>query len=82
MSKPSIIIIGPAGCGKTRHADALRRHYGLDRVIDTGAELDRRYVVPATGALVLTIEPMSAPPGVRTINFTDAAASARIRSFD
>lgn len=30
----SIIIYGPQGCGKTRHAEALRRFFKMDEVCD------------------------------------------------
>lgn len=30
----SVIIYGPQGTGKGIHAEALKRHYGLKRVID------------------------------------------------
>jgi hypothetical protein len=33
------VVYGPAGCGKTRNAEALRLHYGMDRVID-GADFE------------------------------------------
>lgn len=50
--KPTIVIHGPQGCGKTRNAEALRQHYGLDRVIE--ADERPHQMLPATGALVLT----------------------------
>ncbi|WP_018991266.1 P-loop NTPase family protein [Aromatoleum toluclasticum] len=30
----SIIIHGPQGCGKSRNAEALRRHFKMERVVD------------------------------------------------
>ncbi|MBN8260960.1 MAG: hypothetical protein J0L59_01390 [Xanthomonadales bacterium] len=30
----SLIVHGPQGCGKTRNAVALARHYGLSKVLD------------------------------------------------
>lgn len=30
----SLVISGPQGCGKSRHAKALARYYGKTRVID------------------------------------------------
>ncbi len=50
--KPTIVIHGQQGCGKTRNAEALRVHYGLDRIIE--ADERPRQMLPATGALVLT----------------------------
>lgn len=32
--KPSVIVHGPRGCGKTRHRLALQRHFGLPDVRD------------------------------------------------
>lgn len=30
----AVIVYGPQGCGKTRHAEALATHFGACRVID------------------------------------------------
>lgn len=30
----TLIIYGPAGCGKTRYAERIRKHFNLDRVFD------------------------------------------------
>lgn len=30
----SVIVYGPQGCGKTRHAEALAAHFGVGRVVD------------------------------------------------
>ena len=49
--KPSIVIHGPQGCGKTRNAEALRLHYGLNRIVE--ADERPQQMLPATGALVL-----------------------------
>lgn len=29
-----IIIYGPQGCGKTRNADKLAKHFGLSKIVD------------------------------------------------
>jgi DNA polymerase III delta prime subunit len=55
----TIVIYGPPGCGKTRNAEALAKHFQLAQVIDCGLDLhsERRLLtghLPATGALVLT----------------------------
>lgn len=31
---PGVLIIGPRGCGKTLHAEALRQHFGCATVAD------------------------------------------------
>lgn len=79
MTKPSIIIVGPAGCGKTRNAEALRRHYGLREVLDTGASLERsHYRVPAEDTLVLTtgFATLWGSTGVRVIGYDEAMSEA------
>ena len=50
--KATIVIHGPQGCGKTRNAEALRVHYGLDSIIE--ADERPHQMLPANGALVLT----------------------------
>lgn len=55
MSRETVIVYGPQGCGKTRNADKMRRAFGLDTVIDDwqpGREGQPK--IPKTGALVLT----------------------------
>lgn len=32
--KPVVVIHGPQGCGKTRHAQALARHFGCEQITD------------------------------------------------
>lgn len=34
----SIIIHGPQGCGKSRHAEALARHFGCGHIVDQAAD--------------------------------------------
>lgn len=48
----SIIICGPRGCGKTRHAEALRRHFGLSCVVEMDEAPTRGLAYK--GALILT----------------------------
>ncbi len=47
----SIIVYGPQGCGKSRHAAKIAAHFGLTQIVD---DWDGRSGVPANGALVLT----------------------------
>ena len=46
----TVLIIGPAGCGKTLHAEALRQHFGCDTVHDNWQPSHGTI----TGALMLT----------------------------
>ena len=50
--KKSIIVYGPQGSGKSRHAEALRKHFALATVFD-GEEVHGVQELPATGALIL-----------------------------
>jgi hypothetical protein len=34
MSHAPVIVYGPKGCGKTRNADRIRRHFGCRQVVD------------------------------------------------
>ena len=53
--KPSIVVYGPAGCGKTRNAELLRKRLGLVRVIDEADHFSGP--IPRCGALILTNNP-------------------------
>lgn len=44
----SIIIYGPQGCGKTRHAEALRRFFKMDEICDD--EMDPYPLTPTQQA--------------------------------
>ena len=52
--KNSVVVYGPQGSGKTLHAEALRKHFHLDTVIEADAPHQVRKA-PVKGALVLTI---------------------------
>jgi len=51
MSNRSVVIYGPRGCGKSRHATQLLNHFDLERVVDNWDGLSD---VPQVGALILT----------------------------
>lgn len=51
QGRPSVVVYGPQGCGKTRNADALRQHFGLEHVRDLDPLIGVR---PAHGTLFLT----------------------------
>jgi hypothetical protein len=53
MVSGPVIIYGHQGCGKTRHAEALRQHYGKARVFD---DYRAGYPLP-DDALALTSDP-------------------------
>ena len=55
QDKKSVVVYGPQASGKTRNAEALRKHFLLDVVMDTGLAHDIGRI-PDTGALVLQID--------------------------
>jgi cytidylate kinase len=76
----SVFVYGPAGCGKTTHAVALAKHFGLSKIADPidaanqpsqkGWDLDWLYLSNA--------RPTWAPEDDRrVIEFYDAMALAR-----
>ncbi|MEQ3678949.1 hypothetical protein [Pseudophaeobacter sp.] len=79
----TVIVHGPAGCGKTHHSKDLARALGCGEVIDGWGDLGRSngFLPPVTpGALHLTNVDLSGPkyglaPSVLVLSF-DAAMSA------
>jgi adenylate kinase family enzyme len=76
----SVIVFGPAGCGKTTNAVRLAQHFGLNKIADEadlssqpthrGWELDTLYLVQE--------RPTWAPEEARrVIEFYDAMALAK-----
>lgn len=55
--KPSVIVYGPKGCGKTRHSVEIADRYELTKVVEFD-ELPKaaQQNVPAYGTLILTFE--------------------------
>ena len=51
IAVPSVVVFGPQGCGKSRYAEHLRKHFGLDHVRDLSHRIGVR---PAYGTLFLT----------------------------
>jgi hypothetical protein len=51
MAELSVIVYGPAGCGKTRNAEIIRDYFGLDVILDGWEPSDG---CPTHGALILT----------------------------
>ncbi|MFC6351270.1 hypothetical protein H7691_06545 [Stenotrophomonas sp. CW117] len=50
----SVIVYGPQGSGKSLHAEKLRQHFGMERIIENWNGSDP---FPRDGALVLTNNP-------------------------
>lgn len=74
MSKPSILIYGPQGCGKSTNAQALADFYGLTTVRD---EVTHQTNLPLEDTLLLAERvPAHTPEGMRTIPFTIALKEA------
>jgi hypothetical protein len=66
----SLIVYGPAGCGKTRNAKLIMEYFGLSRIVDEG--VCRITEIDCYGSLYL----MQTPPPLAKRN------GARSRSFD
>lgn len=82
---PSVIVYGPQGCGKTRHAEALAAHYGLRKIVDSEGMLDQDAMRHRVDALILV--QASTPPEFdagalaslyRIVSFENACAEAGI----
>lgn len=76
----SVIVYGPKGCGKTRNAERLRAHFGLDHVIDDWAPGRDGGLIPMFGVLVLTsavVPDLHFKHGVRWVDFDSAMRGTR-----
>lgn len=54
---PTVLLIGPQGCGKSTHAQAFARAFGCTHVIDgeslNGLDVDDPAAIPRKGALII-----------------------------
>lgn len=70
MTKTTMIVIGPQGCGKTKNANRIAKAFKLEKVIDGWQPGDP---IPPKDALVLTNAPLKldspALKKYRTIDF-------------
>lgn len=73
MSNKTVVVYGPAGTGKTHHARALARHFGLGTIVDGWSG---RSKLPATGVLALTNADIKPDPSERRVYSIDAALKA------
>jgi hypothetical protein len=77
QNKRSVIVYGPKACGKTRNAELLRRHLGLEHVLDDWYSHQR---VPPFNTLVLTSDfsyrPAFLKANVECVSFADAIKRA------
>lgn len=76
MTMPSIIIYGPAGCGKSYNAARLAKHFGLTRIVDDWANgMSQQEDIAPTGTLYLTSNATfaRAMSSACTYSFADAA---------
>ena len=73
----SIIVYGPQGCGKTRHAAELQQHFWLRKLYDTDCPpLYAARGLPRHDTLILTHEkPRHA--AVRALSFAEAMRQVR-----
>lgn len=71
-----IVVFGPPACGKTRNAEALAAHFGVDVVIDDW-DPNRHQLVP--GALHLSHEPYNGQEA-RSFAFADVRYNPKARA--
>lgn len=69
---PSLIIVGPQGCGKTRNAKILKEHFKLENIIDTGTLFLSPHKIPEFGALVLCNDLPKSYSRYRVMQYADA----------
>ncbi|MNJ10741.1 hypothetical protein D3C77_49050 [compost metagenome] len=75
--KPTVIVYGPKGCGKTRNRDRFLKAWGLRASVELD-EQRRGFPVPAYETLVLTFKDgpaagkLAAKIGARVISFAHA----------
>lgn len=71
----SLVIYGPQGCGKTQHAVALAKHFGLNIIYD-GWHFGER--IPLMNVMALTnAEPQPEYAGLRVLSFDEAMRQVR-----
>lgn len=80
QSNKPLIIYGPEGCGKTRYAQVLARHFGKEIIIDGLSRYDAEETT--LNALYLTNEDLSDSDDSRAIPFHVAAKAAGIKLAD
>ena len=76
----SVIVHGPQGCGKTRNAEALKKHFRLSHIVEEFEMLRRANELRAEDTLYLAkIDPKQTcrgpvikELGIRVVAFKDA----------
>lgn len=70
----TVIVYGPQACGKTRNSEALKRHFGCDRIVDdwNGRDALRDGDLALTNAFI-----ERKPNGARLVSFDDAMRQMR-----
>lgn len=71
----TVIIYGPQGCGKSRAAERIRQHFGLERILDNVDSFDLNHVkwMPAGVLYLVSCEINPAPHITRCMSFADVA---------
>lgn len=79
----SIIVYGPQSCGKTTNAEALKKNFGLDKIVDEGklgSLLKDGPALELRGVLYLCVDiPRKQALGMITMKYEDAARLAGIK---
>ena len=82
----SILVYGPQGTQKTRHAKAIALHYGMTRIVEEAESLSpaalKRLAVSQPTLFISNAEPSGFPSDglrhIRVIPFSEAVAAATV----
>ena len=69
-TKPSVVVYGPPGCGKTRHARQIMQALGLQKVVEADDLHGRPY--PRQRTLLLTNQRPDASYRGQVMSFDEA----------
>ncbi|QJB21780.1 hypothetical protein XccvBFoX1_gp41 [Xanthomonas phage FoX1] len=75
MSRVSLVVYGPQGCGKSINADKIRVAFGLDNIVD---DWHGKTAIPFNGTLVLTCDRVAfnSVHGILRMEFNEAMQQA------
>ncbi|QWY14266.1 shikimate kinase 1 [Xanthomonas phage M29] len=75
MSRVSLVVYGPQGCGKSINADKIRAAFGLDNIVD---DWHGKTAIPFNGTLVLTCDRVAfnSVHGILRMEFNEAMRQA------
>jgi len=76
MPNKSVVVYGPQGCGKTTHAAALAKHFGLANIVEEADRLNNIKRHSTNALLIATERPTWAEGSRRVFSFEQAMQMA------